>query len=224
MPDPIREYKAYSLLETKSEAAGKFTGYASTYGRDAYGDRILAGAFAESIKEQRGKIPIFMEHFDWIGVSTDLAEDAKGLYIEGQIALDTVRGRDAFALMQTSEKADFRVGLSIGFTAEEVEYDEATGARTLKKINLWETSITPFPANRGARVDSIKSLRNVEQILRDVGGCSKEGAKRAIALLQPYLLPDGSGSPPSSERDARTLRHLSDAAFRSALQEIANGR
>jgi hypothetical protein len=139
--------------------------------------------------------------------------------------METMRGRDAYALMQTAEKVDFKVGLSIGFTAEEVEYDEATGSRTLKKINLWETSITPFPANRQARVESLKSLRNVEQILRDVGGCSRETARRTLSLLSPYLLAGASGNqPPDSEWDARTKRHQElFAAACAAIKEQSHG-
>jgi hypothetical protein len=201
------EHKQFAMTEFKADGdQGKFSGYASTYNRDAYGDRIIPGAFSQSIKDQRGVIPIFMNHStdNWVGFSTDLAEDAKGLYIEGLLALDTSQGKDAYALLKTADKADYKVGLSIGFVAEEWELDD-TNNRILKTIDLWETSITPFPANRSARVASVKSVRNIEQILRDVGLCSKESSKRAIALLTPYLSADADGSPSQPLRDVRAL-------------------
>lgn len=203
----MKEYKAYPLLECKAEDGGKFTGYAAAYTKDSYGDRILPGAFAQSIKDQKGKIPIFLNHdtSEWIGFSTDLAEDQKGLYIEGVLSLASTRGADTAALLKIAKQVEYRVGLSIGFTADEVEFDDATGARLLKTINLWETSITPFPANKNARIESIKSIRNIEQILRDVGGCSGEAAKRAYAMLRPYLLADASGEPLPPKRDVRGL-------------------
>lgn len=204
------EHKSYPLLECKTDAAGKFSGYAAAYTKDAYGDRIIPGAFAQSIKDQKGKIPIFLNHDSdsWVGFSTDLAEDAKGLYIEAMLSLNTSKGADIAALLQTAKQVDYRVGLSIGFVAEEVEFDDVTGGRLLKSINLWETSITPFPANRNARIESIKSVRSIEQILRDVGGCSENAAKRTLAMLRPYLLADASGTPPPPERDVRGLGPL----------------
>ena len=206
----MREYKAFPLVECKSDEGGKFTGHAAAYAKDVYGDRIIPGAFAATIKEQGGKIPIFLNHDSdqWIGFSTELVEDKKGLYIEAAISLDSSRGADVAALLKLAQAVDYRVGLSIGFTAEEVEYDDATGGRLLKSINLWETSITPFPANRKARIDSVKSVRNIEQVLRDVGGCSGDAAKRAIACLRPYLLADASGQPPPPERDVREQGQL----------------
>jgi HK97 family phage prohead protease len=201
----MKEYKAYPLLECKTEEGGEFSGYAAAYAKDVYGDRISPGAFTQTIKDQKGKIPIFLNHdtSDWIGFSTELEEDSKGLYIKAVLSLDSSKGADTAALLKIAKQVDYRVGLSIGFTAEEVEYDDATGGRLLKSINLWETSITPFPANKKARIDSIKSIRNIEQILRDVGGCSKESAKRAFAMLRPYLLADASGQPLPPERDVR---------------------
>jgi hypothetical protein len=200
-----REFKAYPLLECKTEDTGRFTGYAATYQRDSYGDRILPGAFAQSIKDHRGKIPLFYHHQPEIpiGFSMDLAEDAKGLWIDGVLAMDTTHGRDMHALLKTAHAVDYRMGLSIGFIPSEVDYDQNGGGRLLKSIELFETSITPFPANRGARVESFKSVRNVEQILRDVGGCSGDAAKRALACLRPYLSVGTDGQPQPPERDVR---------------------
>src|SRR5580765_1932474 len=170
------ESKTYALMECRSTTAGEFTGYANTYNRDVYGDRIAPGAFGPTIREQRGKIPLFMDHVrDWpIGFSSDLAEDAKGLYIQGVLALDTSRGKDAYALLKAAEAADFRMGLSIGFVPVEVETDQKDGSRIIKQLDLRETSLTAFPANRQSRVDSVKSVRDIEHLLRDVGGCSRE--------------------------------------------------
>lgn len=196
-------------LECKSEDTGRFTGYAATYARDAYGDRIAPGAFAKSIKDNRGKIPIFFNHSrdNWIGLSSDLAEDAKGLYIDGSLNLDSGAGKDALSLLKMAGKMDYRVGLSIGFVPVEADMDG--NDRILKAIDLYEVSITPFPANAGARVESVKSIRNFEQILRDVGGCSGPGARRALALLRPYLSIDMDGNQPPPERDAREMGRTS---------------
>lgn len=219
---PPLEYKSFPLLlSTKAdEPQGHFTGYAAAYTKDLYGDRILPGAFGQSIKDQKGMIPIFLNHDSdlHIGFSTDLAEDAKGLYIEAVLSLESRQAADTYALLQTAKSIGYRMGLSIGFIPTEVDYDEPTQTRLLKGIELWETSITPFPANRSARIDSIKSVRNIEQLLRDVGGCSKEGAKKCYASLSPYLSVDTDGNLLLVERDARVQWRPDRAAWAAAIK------
>lgn len=223
-----REIKSYPLMECKADEAGRFKGYASTYQRDAYGDRIVPGAFAQSIKDQRGRIPIFLDHSrdNWVGFSTDLAEDAKGLFIDAQLSLKSTRGADAYALLQTAQSCDYNVGLSIGFIPTEVDTEESAAglARVIKTIDLYEVSLTPFPANKGARVQDFKSIRNVEQILRDVGGCSRDAARKATACLRPYLSVDADGNPTELSRDVQALGHKAasaDELLRRAIEGIA---
>jgi HK97 family phage prohead protease len=219
---PPLEYKSFPLLlSTKAdEPTGHFTGYAAAYTKDLYGDRILPGAFGQSIKDQKGMIPIFLNHDSdlHIGFSTDLAEDAKGLYIEAVLSLESRQAADTYALLQTAKSIGYRMGLSIGFVPTEVDYDEPSQTRLLKGIELWETSITPFPANRSARIDSIKSVRNLEQVLRDAGHCSREEAKRIALCLQPYLSVDADGNLPLTQRDAGHRGQPVMAAILAALR------
>jgi len=200
--------KHFALVEAKQDdpTTGEFSGYAATYTRDSEGDRIEPGAFAQSIKDRRGKIPIFLNHDrqQWAGASTGLAEDGHGLMLRGQLFLDTSAGRDALGLLKNAAAVDFPVGLSIGFMTRDWDFDEGTQTRLLKDVDLWETSITPFPAQRGARVDAVKSLRYYEQLLRDVGGCSVNGAKAVLAMLPLALSGDPDGNLFSSVRDVRS--------------------
>lgn len=218
------EFKAFPLLECKADTGGTFSGYASTYARDLYGDRILPGAFAQSIKDQRGKVPILFDHNRdaWIGFSRDLAEDAKGLYIDGLLSVDNSRGADAYALLKTAQSVDYRPGLSIGFVPVDEGIED--GDRVIKTIDLYEVSVTPFPANRGARVEAVKSIRNLEQILRDVGGCSGDAAKRTLALLRPYLSAVADGNPPPPERDVREQGLVSSRAVETIRSAWRNYR
>ena len=223
----MKEIKEFPLVEYKAKTATPgFTGYASAWTKDFYGDRIAPGAFAQSIKDKRGRIPILLNHDTDapVGFSTDLSEDAKGLYIDGALATDTRNGADAYALLKLADSIDYRIGLSIGFVTEEWEAADDGMNRILNKIDLWETSITMFPANRAARVDTVKSARNFEQVLRDVGGCSREGAKRIVAMYHPGLLGfDVSGNQATSERDARNLRHQRLHALLVDLRKEAQG-
>jgi uncharacterized protein len=217
----MMEYKSFDLLETKSEASGFFSGYAATYIRDAYGDRIQPGAFGETISEKKGKIPIFVGHSSdaWVGFSTALSEDHKGLRLEGQLILDTSGGRDAFALLKAADEIGFKVGLSIGFRTLEWELEDE--GRILKAIDLWETSITPFPANSRARVTEVRSIRETERLLRDAIGLPAKEAKQIVYTLSAAGLFTGvNEKPPVNQRDVGLLRQVyRDTELRSVLRE-----
>lgn len=155
----VKHFLALELRAASGEAEGRISGYASTYAKDAYGDRIAPGAFADSISEKRGKYPILFGHEPnaLIGFSTHMAEDHKGLQMEAKLAMGTTAARDAFSLIQTAESVDFRMGLSIGFRTE--QFEMVDDVRVLTQIDLMEVSLTAFPANRFAQVTDARSIR-----------------------------------------------------------------
>jgi HK97 family phage prohead protease len=175
-------YAVKASLQLKAEGdAGRFSGYASTYNLDLQNDKIEPGAFAQSITDKKGKVPIFFNHEDWIGFSTSLAEDGKGLAMTAELALGNTISDNAYALLQKAAQLDFRVGMSIGFTAQDWDWDG--NIRTLKEINLYEVSITPFPAQPKAFVTDLKSWRNFEKYLRDAEHFSRADTKRIMSAF-----------------------------------------
>src|SRR5215471_2107120 len=204
-------YKCCQLEEVKTEEDGVFSGYASTYNRDLQGDQIMPGAFAQSIRDKRGKIPILNNHDDneVIGFSTSLAEDGKGLMLTAKLA-GSQAGQNAYALLKTAAAVDYRMGMSIGFIARDWDYDG--DVRSIKEIDLWEASLTPFPAQPKAFVSAVKSTRALERLLRDVGCLSKSESRRAIRVLSTDLNQSSGGMledfPAITDRQNRWLRQL----------------
>ena len=158
-------------------ADGTVEGYGSVFGvRDNYDDVIAKGAFVQSLKGHKaaGTMPAMLWQHDAdkpIGVWTEMVEDEKGLRIKGQLAMETVKGKEAHALL----KMGALNGLSIGFMSKEWAYDRETEVRTLTAIDLWEVSLVTFPANEKARVTNVKSAdelqapKDAEKVLRDAG-------------------------------------------------------
>lgn len=158
-------------------ADGTVEGYGSVFGvRDNYDDVIAKGAFIQSLKDHKaaGTMPAMLWQHDAdkpIGVWTEMVEDEKGLRIKGQLAMETVKGKEAHALL----KMGALNGLSIGFMSKEWSYDSDTEVRTLTAIDLWEVSLVTFPANQKARVTNVKSAdelqapKDAEKVLRDAG-------------------------------------------------------
>ena len=158
-------------------ADGTVEGYGSVFGvRDNYDDVIAKGAFVQSLKGHKaaGTMPAMLWQHDAdkpIGIWTEMVEDEKGLRIKGQLAMETVKGKEAHALL----KMGALNGLSIGFMSKEWAYDRETEVRTLTAIDLWEVSLVTFPANEKARVTNVKSAdelqapKDAEKVLRDAG-------------------------------------------------------
>lgn len=177
----VREFP----LTIKANEAGVVEGYGAVFGNiDLYSDVVAAGAFAKSIDVhiKAGTMPAMLWQHNAnepIGVWTEMAEDANGLRVKGQLALNTTRGKEAHELM----KMGALNGLSVGFITEQYEYDVDTDVRTITEANLWEVSTVTFPANTKARVLSVKSLdalakdptpKNAENYLRDSGMSKSE--------------------------------------------------
>ena len=136
------------------EGDGAFTGYASVFHvKDDHDDVVLPGAFEDSVGA--ASLPLLWQHRqdEPIGKIIALQENLHGLYVEGRINLNVAKGKEAYALL-TSGALD---GLSIGYEVESYRHDPAENVRLLVKVKLWEISLVTFPANRAARVQSIKN-------------------------------------------------------------------
>lgn len=167
--------------------AGLFEGYASTFGeRDLGGDIVVAGAFMKSLKARGAKgVKMFADHdpSKRIGVWTDIAEDEKGLYVKGRLLTEKQIGREAYIDLKEGSLD----GMSIGFRATDHSFDGRRKARMLKSVDLLEISLVSFPMNESARVTGVKSaleiktIREFEDFLRDVGGYSHAAAKAIAA-------------------------------------------
>jgi len=195
-------------------ADGTVEGYGSVFGvKDSYADVIQKGAFVQSIKTHRESksMPALLWQHDAsqpIGIWTEMSEDDNGLMLKGKLAMDTVKGKEAHALL----KMGAINGLSIGFMTKQSKFDEKTEVRTLTEVELWEVSLVTFPANTKARVTQVKAaeagsittIREAEKTLRDVG-FSPDAAKAFVAEVKRIAL---------DERDVREAVAAEDAAKR----------
>ncbi|MBO6719146.1 MAG: HK97 family phage prohead protease [Rhizobiaceae bacterium] len=151
------ERKRVELRLDGVDADGSFSGYASLFGRVDLGrDVVERGAFACSL-EKRGAAGIRMlfqhDPATPIGAWQEVREDARGLFVRGQLALDSAKAREVHALMR-GRALD---GLSIGFRTVRARKEAKSGVRRILEADLWEISVVTFPMLPEARVDSVKS-------------------------------------------------------------------
>lgn len=197
-----------------------FSGYGARFGnRDSYDDVIEKGALAEYIKKAyAGEEPwpaMLLQHGGWeaesqmpVGAWLSMAEDEKGLYLEGELA-NIQRGVETYTLMKMQPRPAIS-GLSIGYYADEwiINNDPDEPRRTLKRITLAEVSIVTFPANNLAGVIDVKhampQIRAAEHALRDAG-FSRAEAKAILASGYKSLPPRDAGAEAANDELAALI-------------------
>lgn len=194
-------HKCFGLDVKAVSDEGVIEGYASVFGGqpDSYGDIIAPGAFAQTLTEHKraGTMPLMLWGHDAsqppIGNWDDMAEDGKGLWVQGTVDVEDVMGQRVHrALKRKAMK-----GLSIGYETRDSENDDKRpGVRILKEVKLWEVSPVNFPAQIRASVDAVKSrirsgelptLREFEEFLREAGFSKSQAAAVAGKGLAPLL-------------------------------------
>lgn len=183
-----------------------FEGYASTFNNVDHGDDIvIRGAFSNSLSKN-SQVPILWQHqmSEVIGISVQLYEDDKGLFIKGNLPKDDtlVSGRIIPQMKVGSIKE-----MSIGFFTK--NYDRAKdGIRLLKEIDLFEVSLVTKAMNSQALVTGFKSfetLRDIEQTLKD-NGFSNNEAKTLISKIKEFSSKRDASE--DNQRDAETKQQI----------------
>jgi Escherichia/Staphylococcus phage prohead protease len=165
-------------LELKAvQDSGAFQGRAAVYGNvDAYGDRIVPGAFTESLQKRGDVRPLLWTHDvgDVLG-TCKLSDAADGLNLAGTLDMNVGRAKEVHSLMKSGAVS----GLSIGFTIPSGGTEMDGSVRVLKKVDLREVSLTALPANDQATVTQVKSIRTMrdfERFLHQQGWSKREAA------------------------------------------------
>jgi hypothetical protein len=160
---------------------GIFRGYAATWAPDTGGihgcpDQFVPGAFARTLEEhrERGDRPIRLKlaHGDGAGAIVgsipiaSVREDDRGLFVEGQINLDSQLGRGVFSMIRQGALSD----LSVGFVTlrERFEQTRAGKVRLLEEVILREVSIVDEPCNEGAVITQVKAAPTLEDVLENL--------------------------------------------------------
>lgn len=217
--DSGRKYRQREL-SFKAEAVtddGRFKGYASVFGVvDSYREIVAPGAFTESLRrinESGRTLPALWHHISSqpIGGYDLLAEDERGLYVEGFLLTEDIpQARVAYATM----KRNIVTGLSIGYYIESEEWNEKDRILTLTKVDLVEVSVVTFPACDEARAEAVRAklargvmptIRELEVILREQGFSRSQSAAIAERGLKGLL---DQGDLGSGYRYGDALRQL----------------
>ena len=194
------KYKNFEIMS--DEDTGKISGYFSTYDRipDSYGDVVAPGAFAETIEKRKKSghpFPLCWNHDldQIIGAiyPEDIKETEKGPLMEASF-FDTTLAQEKRALVKSGVVYQFSFAYDI-LEAGPTTLDNDVEAFELKKLELFEVSIVPIPANPRAEVTDIKAGRRNSK-------ADEEAIRQAITLLE-GVLDDKEDDPEDGEDEAK---------------------
>jgi HK97 family phage prohead protease len=222
MPD--MEYKVAPTEWKATGDKGQYEGYFSVFGNvDDGGDVVEPGAFTKTINERGKRVKVFYMH-DWtklIGPPPDvLREDPRGLYAAGHLTMDSLWGKEAWALMKDGALTEGSFGYEA--IADKTEFDQH-GNRHLKEVKLYEISPVPLGMNALTEIRAVKAAMlqafksaippketpmadaatawDAAAVLRDVTGADK------LRLIHAWV--DSSGDP-EAKSSYKLPHHLAD--------------
>ena len=170
-------------LKFNEEIEGrKLEGYASVFSDeyteifdrwgDSFGERVVAGAFRETLKQRANDIFMLINHdYNKVvgrnGSNLTLEEDDNGL----RFSLDVPNTSDGNDLLENVKVGIIR-GCSFGFnvSGEETRWLEDKFYRDITKVDLFEITATPIPAYSNTEISARSdiSLRDIKPKVEDV--------------------------------------------------------
>lgn len=127
----------------------RIAGYAALFlHRDGGRDTIVPGAFARTLAERQGPLPLYWQHrpHSRVGWVERIAEDTRGLRVIA--AIDNPGSRAAAMLRNRALD-----GLSFGYRAR--RFRLTPEGRELRDIELFEVSLVTHPLQHAARIHLI---------------------------------------------------------------------
>lgn len=207
--------------ESMGEDGGTVTGYASTFSRerDSYGDVVAKGAFLDTLaawkeKNAQGRyIPLLWGHdtdnpSSNIGRVISAEEDDYGLLITAELDSENEKAQYVRRLLKQGRVYQFSFAYAV-LDQETVELEDGTKANELRKLDLFEVSIVPLPANRHAEVTDVKS------------GEIEANPDTSVVDVKAAPEPDEKAGRRNSAKDADDLNRIKELC--GSIESIVNG-
>lgn len=160
------KYKDFMVKEVgESEDEHFIIAYAATFHEepDSYGDIIAPGAFTETLQkweESNANIPLLFGHrmddpLLNIGVVTEATQDETGLKVKAVFDMENERGAYAYKLVKEGRLSKLSFAYDV-LDAAERTLDNGMTVNELRKLDIFEVSLVPVPANQHAEVIEVK--------------------------------------------------------------------
>lgn len=145
---------------------GVFEAIVAAYTLDSVGDKIVPGAFAETLAEWKGRgdpIPVLWSHMSHdpeyhIGVVDEAEERPDGLWVRARLDLDAgSKAEKVYKLLKGRRITQF----SFAYDVDEgswIDQKDGQGFYELRRLKLYEVGPTLIGANRATALLDVKTL------------------------------------------------------------------
>ena len=218
---------------------GQFEAYASVFGNvDSYGDVVMPGAFADSLKEWEGSenlLPVLFGHnmsdpeYN-IGHVVSAVEDEKGLRVIAQLDLETPKGLATYRLLKGRRISQ----MSFAYDVLEGAWGTKDGQDVyeLRKLKVYEVSVVPIGANQeteilgvkaaaAALVGGIKEGRVISAKNLDSLRSAYEAIGAVLASAEPVGTDEGKASVPPEVKSEGGDVKLEEPPVATSAQTLA---
>ena len=178
------EHKQFAAKVQPAGDEGIVTALVSCYSIDRANEKVVPGAFKQSLQR---KLPKMCWAHDWkqiIGKTIEARETDAGLVIKGQFNLETQRGREAYSDCKFhSENQEW----SIGYRVVRDSFDKKAGIRNLEEIEIFEVSAVLSGMNPDTTTLSIKDAANAssEEDMSNTEVVSSKNADGSTRMIFP---------------------------------------
>lgn len=175
---------------------GTFEAIVATYDTDSVNDRIVPGAFKNTLAEWKERaengerLPVVWSHdhgdpYSHIGEVLDAKETDEGLWVKGALDLDNPKAAQVHRLIKGGRIRNWSFAYDVRSPAEQ---DEKDGANLLKDLGVFEVGPTLIGANQATRTQSVKSVaETATKAGRTISAKNEAELKGAVDALSSAL-------------------------------------
>jgi hypothetical protein len=152
--------------ENEGTDDGVFEAIVAAYNVDSVGDKIVPGAFGDTLDEWKSSgnpIPVLWSHMSHdpdyhIGEVLEAEERPEGLWVKARIDLDSPKAAQVYKLLKGRRVTQFSFAYDVldGGPAKS-KADDGEDAFELRKLKLYEVGPTLIGANQATELLDVKS-------------------------------------------------------------------
>jgi HK97 family phage prohead protease len=199
---------------------GEFEAIVATYDLDSYGDKIVPGAFKDTLAEWAAKgdpIPVIWSHMSYdpdahIGVVEEAEERAEGLWVKGRLDLDQPKAAQVYRLLKGRRVTQF----SFAYDVEEGAWIEQKDERPyyeLRKLSLYEVGPCLIGVNQETELLAVKGRDGRDLQLAVHGHMSPEESDALRVAVEVAM----------GAKAGRVLSAKNEESLKGALDKIGAG-
>lgn len=204
---------------------GVFEAIVATWDLDSYGDKIVKGAFADTLADWKAKgdpIPVIWSHMSHdpdmhLGVVEDAEERDEGLWVKARMDLDQPKAAQVYRLLKGRRVTQFSFAFDVqdgGYIEKKDDEGRDEGYYELRKLKLYEVGPCLVGVNQETELLAVKTAAGRELRI-DIHGRHTPAEGELIELAVKTALGAKAG---------RVLSAKNETALREALDQIDAGK